>query len=327
MFIGLKLMTVLDKPLPTFELVAIRMGITWVCSRVYMFWANIPSPNLGPKGVRKWLMIRGFVGFFGVFGLYYAIQHMPLSDATVLTFLAPTMTSLIGFIFSKETLSLKQVLAGLTSLCGVMLIARPAFLFRNGGVRAHILDTTGTQRMVAVCVALVGVLATSIAYTSIQMIGKRAHPMHAISYYSLCCVIMGSAGMIITGAEWVLPNQWTFILALLFIGLFGFLSQIFLTVGLQHETASRGTLAMYIQIVFTVTFEYLAFGTVPSRLSVAGAVIIIASAIYVVLSKTKLAVLPIGDIEEANGIWGGQVPVCRGDIESGDDGSSVQRAV
>ncbi|QRW07409.1 hypothetical protein RhiLY_06408 [Ceratobasidium sp. AG-Ba] len=114
MFVGLKLMTVLDKPLPTFELVAIRMGITWICCRAYMFSTGISSPNLGPKGVRKWLIIRSVVGFFGVFGLYYSIQHMPLSDATVLTFLAPTMTSLIGFMFLRQPLSWKQALAGRT---------------------------------------------------------------------------------------------------------------------------------------------------------------------------------------------------------------------
>lgn len=51
--------------------------------------------------------------------------------------------------------------------------------------------------------------------------------------------------------------------------------------GLQRETASRGTLALYLQIVFTIVFEYIAFGTVPSALSLMGAVMIISSAIYV----------------------------------------------
>ncbi|QRW07410.1 hypothetical protein RhiLY_06409 [Ceratobasidium sp. AG-Ba] len=138
---------------------------------------------------------------------------------------------------------------------------------------------------------------------------------------------MGSIGMFITGSEWVLPNRWTFTLTLLFIGLFGFLAQVFLTVGLQHETASRGTLAMYIQIVFTVTFEYLALGTIPSRLSIAGAVIIIASAIYVALSKTKSAVLPIGDMEEANGHLDGQAQARRSDSEPGGRDSNPQDIV
>jgi hypothetical protein len=38
---------------------------------------------------------------------------------------------------------------------------------------------------------------------------------------------------------------------------------------------------MYIQIVFTVILQFLAFGTIPSMLSVVGAIVIIASAAYV----------------------------------------------
>jgi drug/metabolite transporter (DMT)-like permease len=97
---------------------------------VYRLSFGVPNPLLGPKGVRIWLVTRGVVGlvcayshilcylhisrdrFFGIFGLYYSIQHMPLSDATVLTFLAPTMTALIGFLCLKEPLSWKQGIAG-----------------------------------------------------------------------------------------------------------------------------------------------------------------------------------------------------------------------
>jgi drug/metabolite transporter (DMT)-like permease len=70
-----------------------------------------------------------------------------------------------------------------------------------------------------------------------------------------------------------------------------------LAMGFQRETASRGTLAMYtsvcfpqflgittqlllFQIVFAVVFEFIVFETTPTPLSIAGAIIIISSAIY-----------------------------------------------
>jgi drug/metabolite transporter (DMT)-like permease len=98
---------------------------------------------------------------------------MSLSDATVLTFLAPTVTSAFGFLFLREAVSWKQAAAGrkslslhlklrlmiffliVTSLAGVVLIARPTSLF-GGSDRA---DTgagaggpivTEAERMVAV---------------------------------------------------------------------------------------------------------------------------------------------------------------------------------
>ncbi|KAG9125223.1 hypothetical protein FRC07_008519 [Ceratobasidium sp. 392] len=288
----------LDTPVPTLELVAVRMGMTWICCQIYMASYGIANPILGPKEVRGWLATRGVVGFFGIFGLYYSLQYMSLSDATVLTFLAPSITALLGYLLLHESISRGQVVAGLTSLLGVVLIARPASLFsyqhtdKNGAAS----DVTESQRMAAVCVGLAGVFATSIAYTSIRVIGKRAHPMHSISYYSIWCVLMGTLGMSVTGSHWVLPTQWTWLATLLFIGL------IFLTIGLQRETASRGTLAIYTQIVFTVGFEYFGFGMVPPVLSILGAVVIIVSAIYVALNKPGNDAPPEADLEEAQGL-------------------------
>ncbi|KAG9087531.1 hypothetical protein FRC07_012797, partial [Ceratobasidium sp. 392] len=281
-----KVLTVLEKPVPTFELVAVRMAITYICCQVYMFSSGVADPILGPKGIRLWLVTRGVVGFFGLFGLYYSLQYMSLSDATVLTFLAPTVTAALGFLFLREAVSWKQGVAGLTSLLGVILIAKPTFLFGGGGKTDVGAGEGGpviteAQRMAAVGVALIGVFGASGAYISIRVIGKRAHPMHTMSYFSLWCVIVSTIGMSVARTEWVLPTRWTWLGMLLLIGLFGFLAQLLLTLGLQRETASRGSLALYVQIVFSLVFERLAFGASPGALSVVGTCIIMASAIYV----------------------------------------------
>ncbi|KAH8113038.1 hypothetical protein DFH11DRAFT_357479 [Phellopilus nigrolimitatus] len=55
--------------------------------------------------------------------------------------------------------------------------------------------------------------------------------------------------------------------------------------GLQREAAGRGTLAIYIQIIFASILEQIFFHTTPSVLSVAGTIIILGSAIYVALTK------------------------------------------
>ncbi|EUC56876.1 drug/metabolite transporter [Rhizoctonia solani AG-3 Rhs1AP] len=290
MNLSVKFLTAIGEPVPTLEIVCVRMLITYVCCQAYMFAAGVPDPILGPKGVRKWLVIRGVVGFFGLFGLYYSLHYMSLSDATVLTFLAPTVTAVLGFLFLHEAVSWKQMLAGLTSLVGVVLIARPTSLFGGNGKTdtgsgAGGPTVTEAERMVAVAVAMLGVLGASCAYVSLRVIGKRAHPMHTMSYFSLWCVLVSVVGGLATHSHWVLPRQWTWIGMLIIVGLFGFLAQLLLTLGLQRETASRGTMVLYIQIVFSLVFERVAFGVSPSGLSVLGTCVIIASAIYVALNK------------------------------------------
>ncbi|CAE7119239.1 unnamed protein product [Rhizoctonia solani] len=290
MNLSVKFLTAIGEPVPTLEIVCVRMFITYVCCQVYMFAAGVPDPILGPKGVRKWLVIRGVVGFFGLFGLYYSLHYMSLSDATVLTFLAPTVTAAFGFLFLREAVSWKQIVAGLTSLVGVVLIAKPTSLFGGSGKT----DTgsgaggpivTEAERMVAVGVAMLGVLGASAAYVSLRVIGKRAHPMHTMSYFSLWCVLVSVVAGFATHGQWVFPRQWTWIGMLMIVGLFGFFAQLLLTLGLQRETASRGSMVLYIQIVFSLVFERIAFGVSPSGLSLLGTCVIIASAIYVALNK------------------------------------------
>ncbi|KAG2002526.1 integral to membrane protein [Coprinopsis cinerea AmutBmut pab1-1] len=278
------------------------MGITYLCCMVYMLAAKIPDPFLGPKGVRILLAFRGFTGFFGLFGIYYSLQYLSLSDATVLTFLSPMCTAVTGALLLGETLTKRQALAGVVSLLGVVLIARPASLFggsSNSALEVPGDDSAGTpislpadddgvtpaQRLLAVGVALLGVLGATGAYTTIRAIGKRAHPLHVLTSFSSQCVIVAAIGMIVKHESFVIPARLAWLAMLAMIGVFGFLAQVLLTMGLQRETASRGSMAVYTQIVFATIFERVFFNIKPSLLSAIGTSLIIGSAMYVALSK------------------------------------------
>lgn len=46
----------------------------------------------------------------------------------------------------------------------------------------------------------------------------------------------------------VVPNRIEWLFLFLMIGIFGFIAQILLTLGLQRETAGRGAMAIYVQV-------------------------------------------------------------------------------
>jgi len=58
--------------------------------------------------------------------------------------------------------------------------------------------------------------------------------------------------------------------------------------GLQRETASRGTLAIYSKIIFATMLERIVFHTLPTFLSVVGTLMIVVSALYIVVRSSKL---------------------------------------
>ncbi|KAG1877572.1 hypothetical protein F4604DRAFT_1758249 [Suillus subluteus] len=105
--------------------------------------------------------------------------------------------------------------------------------------------------------------------TSIRAIGKRAHPMHVLTFFRCGapsyhrwgsqihpCIpradlILLSNRMIVLSIPVVHPTPWGWIL-LLMVGVFGFVTQTLLTMGLQRETVSRGVTGMYTQVLFAV---------------------------------------------------------------------------
>ncbi|KAF8966159.1 EamA-like transporter family-domain-containing protein [Flammula alnicola] len=286
MNVAVKKLNGIDPPVSTLELIAVRMGITYMCSITYMLWMGVPDPILGPKGVRLLLVFRGFIGFFGLFGIYYSLQYLSLSDATVLTFLAPMCTAIAGSLLLGENFTRKEALAGFISLVGVVLIARPTALFGNMHVPGDGISTpmesaekgTPRDRLIAVgCVPVSSV--DNCSNTSIRAIGKRAHPLHSLMFFSTLCVVVSTTGMIVTKAPFVVPTRMEWLALLAMIGPFDY--------GLQRETAGRGSMAVYTQVVFATILERIFFKAIPTALSVIGTLLIISSAIYVALTKEQ----------------------------------------
>lgn len=111
------------------EIIFVRMGITYIGCLLCLIITKTPHPFLGPPGIRLLLVLRGVIGFGGLSAFYYSLQYLSLADATVITFLAPLVTGLFGYIFLKERFTHQEAIAGVASLAGVVLIARPAIMF------------------------------------------------------------------------------------------------------------------------------------------------------------------------------------------------------
>ncbi|KAL0568716.1 hypothetical protein V5O48_013269 [Marasmius crinis-equi] len=255
------------------------------------------------------ILIR--MGITGVVSLgLIALQWISLSDVTVLGFLVPLTTAMAGCIFLKEKFSKSQAIAGVLSLVGVILIARPAALFgrvpettrEEEGANAEPEESLPSAeanpsdhlRLLAVLFSLIGVLGSTVALKAslspvicTRAVGKRAHAMHSLVAFSSQSVIAAAFGMIITRTPLVFPTEWRWGLLLLDIGVMGFIAQLLLNMGLQHEQAGRGTMALYTQVVWTYILEKLYFQTTPSMMSIVGAVIIVGAAVYVALTKEK----------------------------------------
>ncbi|KXJ89073.1 hypothetical protein Micbo1qcDRAFT_150298 [Microdochium bolleyi] len=296
------------------QIIFVRMLVTAVLGSLYMWYKQVPDFPLGPKGCRGLLVLRSFAGFTGLFGLYYSLSILEISDAVVITFLVPTFTGLVCFIWLREPYTPKEAAAGFVALAGVVLVARPPFLFGKKATEPITLTQTsadfltatidGTagaavpgphqpspaQRSIAVLVAILGTLGAAVAYACIRLIGKRAHSLVSVNYFAVIAMLSSAAIILVhPDLHFVLPRgvlQWTL---LTIIGVAGFLLQFLLTEGLQREKAGRATNLTYLQLVFALAVERVIWGTTPPPISLAGSVLIIAAAIWISLQKNNAA--------------------------------------
>lgn len=121
------LVSLTAKTLPSFEIVLFR-GIIQTSLGVLACWYLGISP-LGKPGVRFLLFCRGLAGSCGLACFFYALSALPLADATVIFFLGPTFTAILGRIVLKEPFTPLDALASTVSMVGVVLVAKPSVLF------------------------------------------------------------------------------------------------------------------------------------------------------------------------------------------------------
>lgn len=238
------------KGLHPFQILFVRMGITFVLASAYMWWKKTPHFPFGMPEVRWLLVARGFGGFFGVFGMYYSLLYLPLADATVITFLAPGLACWACSLLINEPFTRIERIGTIISFAGIIFIARPTTLFQAFGLGSDGQSAASTsdmvpgvgngtttipadasnydhvtpmQRLSAVGIALLGVAGTVTAFTTIRWIGKRAHPLLSVNYFAIWCTIVSTVMMLaLPDIGFVLPTdlkEWGY---LLFLGVCGF---------------------------------------------------------------------------------------------------------
>ncbi|TLS26978.1 hypothetical protein PpBr36_04015 [Pyricularia pennisetigena] len=294
------------------HVIFVRMLATAILGLLYMWCKSVPDAPFGDRSVRGLLLLRGASGFSGLLGLYYSLSYLPLSDATFISFIIPTITAIVCFVFLKEPMTKHETFAGVLAFTGVLLIARPSFLFGSTNSssssssispnldQAALLISrdhtpspplppaavSATQRTLAIMGGVGGCFCAATSYATIRVIGKRAHSLVSVNYFAMVATV-GSAVAILLhpDLEFVFPDRPRHWLLFLLIGVAGFLLQFLLTEGLQREKAGRATNLIYTQIVFVLVTERIIWGTVPSSLSLVGGLLIIVAGVWTTLQK------------------------------------------
>ncbi|XP_060950498.1 solute carrier family 35 member G1 [Limanda limanda] len=236
---------------------------------------------LGPRDKRIYLVLRGFIGSNAMILLFYAIQQMPLADATVIMFSNPVFTSLLAWIFLKEKCTIWDCVFTVFTLTGVLLIARPPFLF---GQQVRGIEGDYVNHVKGTIAAFAGAIGAAFTFVILRKMGKSVHYYLSVWYYAVIGLIECLITVTVLG-EWKYPycgrDRWI----LMLIAVLGIAGQTFLTKALQIEKAAPVALMRTLDVVLAFIFQFIFFNRAPTLWSLGGALCVVASTSGIAVKK------------------------------------------
>ncbi|MFO1373402.1 MAG: DMT family transporter [Agitococcus sp.] len=204
---------------------------------------------------KLWMHLwRALVGLAAMYGFFYAIAHLPLSNAMVFTYSSPVFIPLVAWLFLKERISGLMLLAALIGLIGVLLVAKPSDAMFNW------LSVVGLSSS----------LLASMAFVTVRALTKTEPATRIVFYFCLISTIISAIPMF---WHWrILNSQELFYLV--GAGTLATLSQVCLSKAYGYAPAGKIGPANYLAIIFAGIWAWILWGETPDNLSIAGMLLI-----------------------------------------------------
>lgn len=266
-----------------------RMIITSTLTFGSMYLKKVDHFFWGPPGARVLLFIRGALGTFNIAATYFSIKYLTLPDHAAISFLIPLVTIVLAHFILKEQYHWKQAVASLVSLAGVLVIARPPFLFgepdfsSSEGTTNEQAKKAYAMRTAAVLSTLGVVLTAAMVAIILRKIRDRVHALHTVANYAVQAVVYSFIALIIRN-DWDFPTDWKVWLLICAMGLFGFTLQYLSSIAIQMEEASALANLKYTQIIYATVLEAVFWHDLPDLISGVG----IALTLVGVVLSTKM---------------------------------------
>ena len=223
------------------------------------------------KGNWRYMFLRAAFGTVGILCNFYAVDHLVLSDASMLNKMSPFFVIIFSYLILKEKLTPVQVSAVIGAFIGSLFIIKPTFL---------------NMDLLPSLVGFTGGLAAGIAYTMVRKLGQRGQTGNSVvlffSGFSCLCTL-----------PYLLLNYTPMTMyqaiMLLCAGAAAAGGQFSITAAYFHAPAREISVYDYSQIIFSAIIGYIMFNQIPDGYSVLGYVIIIAMAVWMFIYNNKPA--------------------------------------
>ncbi|MDO4555880.1 MAG: DMT family transporter [Lachnospiraceae bacterium] len=208
------------------------------------------------------LFLRAFAGTVGILCNYYAVDHLVLSDATMLNKLSPFFVIIFSWLFLKENVSLSQGLSVLIAFGGSLFIIKPTF---------------SNVHLGAALIGVLGGLGAGIAYTAVRYLGMKGENKSFIIFFfsAFSCVV--TLPFLIFDYH---PMSFSQVACLLGAGLAAAGGQFGITYAYTYAPGREISVYDYSIVLFSALLGFIFLHQIPDRYSVIGYFIVCGIAVF-----------------------------------------------
>ena len=212
------------------------------------------------KGNLKFLVARSLAGGIGMVGNFYAVDHMAISDASMLNKLSPFCAIIFSYFLLNEKANLFEWVSVIIAFIGALFVAKPTF----------------GMEMIPAAAGIMGGLGAGLAYTNVRALGKRGeNSMIIVAFFSGFTTLMLLLPLLLN-YQHMTPRQWLF---LILTGTAAAGGQIFITKAYAKAPAKEISVYDFSIVIFAAIFGFLFLGQLPDVWSIIGYIIIIGTAV------------------------------------------------
>lgn len=213
---------------------------------------------------------RAIFGTLGILCNFYAVDHLLLSDASILNKLSPFFAIVCSFFILKEKISPIQASAVAVAFCGALLVVKPGFAV--------------AEALIPSLIGVAGGFCAGAAYTLVRVLGQRGErgPFIVLFFSAFSCVV--TLPFLIFDFHHMSAAQ---TVTLLLAGLSAAGGQFTITAAYTHAPAREVSVFDYTQIVFAAGLGFLFFSQIPDLFSVIGYCMISGVAVWMFLYNKR----------------------------------------
>ncbi|MDK2777483.1 MAG: DMT family transporter [Pseudomonadota bacterium] len=217
-----------------------------------------------------WHLMRGLVGVSAMFCYFWALGHLPLTEAFLVKLSAPLFMPVLAWWWLKEPAGRYSWLALFTGFAGVAVILRP------GGEQAF---------TYAALIGLAGAILAALAKVTIRRMSQTESSQRIVFYFGLTGALVAAPGAMLNWQP-VPAEGWLWIALM---GVVATTGQLALTKAYRIAPTGKVGVYVYSAVIYGALMGWFFWDEVPVWTTFAGAALIISAGLINLRGAPKKA--------------------------------------